>query len=187
MDKNKKTQKPNQPKIPNITNQIIIAIFIFISITLIYSYVSKTPETIKQLSSEFIKAGNVDPEIILEVITSSGLTRMKEDVLLALNKKRKENNQLGQLSQQVEQLDKQLKETTSEAQKLQQEVQKLSADKLQLERDRLEFEKQLKWYQAKTLNSFNEEKLELEKKGVQLEGLQLLDENHRNDEVKNST
>jgi len=50
MDKNKKTQKPNQPKIPNITNQIIIAIFIFISITLIYSYVSKTPETIKQLS-----------------------------------------------------------------------------------------------------------------------------------------
>lgn len=149
--------------------------------------IMKEQETIKQLSSEFIKAGNVDPEIILEVITSSGLTRMKEDVLLALNKKRKENNQLGQLSQQVEQLDKQLKETTSEAQKLQQEVQKLSADKLQLERDRLEFEKQLKWYQAKTLNSFNEEKLELEKKGVQLEGLQLLDENHRNDEVKNST
>jgi hypothetical protein len=149
--------------------------------------IMKEQETIKQLSSEFIKAGTVDPEIILEVITSSGLTRMKEDVLLALGKKRKENNQLGQLSQQVEQLDKQLKDATSEAQKLQQEVQKLSAEKLQLERDRLEFDKQLKWYQAKTLNSFNEEKLELEKKGVQLEGLQLLDDNQRNNEVNNNT
>jgi len=43
-------QKTKQPKIPNITNQIVIAIFIFISITLIYSFVSKKPEEIKKLS-----------------------------------------------------------------------------------------------------------------------------------------
>ena len=56
---------------------------------------------------------------------------------------------------------------------------------MQLERDRLEFEKQLEWFKAKDLSAFNESKLEFEKKRVQLEGLQLLDENKKNDEVRN--
>ena len=43
-------QTPNQPKMPNIVNQIIITVFIFISITLIYTLVSKKPEDIKQLT-----------------------------------------------------------------------------------------------------------------------------------------
>jgi cell division protease FtsH len=50
--KNKTKLPPTkkQPKVPNFFNQIIIAIFIFISITLIYSFISKTPEEIKKLS-----------------------------------------------------------------------------------------------------------------------------------------
>jgi cell division protease FtsH len=47
MDKNK---KPEQPKKPNIGNQIFIALMIFISITIIYSLVVKSPEDVKHLT-----------------------------------------------------------------------------------------------------------------------------------------
>jgi len=142
-------------------------------------------ETIKQLSTEFTKAGIVDPDIILEMVGEKSLTKTKADVLTALSKRRQETNQLGQLDQQVKQLDGQLKQVSGEAKKLQQEVEKLNAEKLKLEQDRLQFEKELGWYKERSLNSFNESKLEFEKQRVQLEGAQLLDENTRNDEIRN--
>lgn len=148
------------------------------------SEIQKELETIKQLSTEFAKGGIVDPEVILEMITANGLTKMKSDVIKALNKKKAENNQLGQLDQQVQQLDAQLKEVSGEAQKLQKEVQKLNAEKLQLEKERLAFERELEWYIARSDNRFKEKTLEANVKRVELEGLQLLDENSRNDEIK---
>ena len=127
----------------------------------------------------------MDPETLIEIITATGLTRMKVDVKASLDKKKKENDQLGQLGQQVQQLDQQLKQTTAEAQKLQQEIQKLNAEKMQLERERFQFEKELEWFKANDDSSFNNSKLDLDKKRVQLEAAQLLDANHRNDEIKN--
>lgn len=103
----------------------------------------KEQETIKQITMEFIKGQNVDPEVIMEAITATGLTRMKADVNTALTKKRAENNQLGQLNQQVQELDKQLKQAQSEAQKLQQEVERLNSQKIQLESERLSFDREL--------------------------------------------
>lgn len=148
--------------------------------------VIKEQETIKQLTVEFIKSGIVDAEVILEAATATGLTSMKEDMATAISKKKKENDQLGQLSQQVQQLDQQLKQTTGEAQKLQQEVQRLNAEKLELEKQKLEFEKELGWFKAKTDSSFKQETLEFEKQRIQLEGLQLMDNNRQNDEIKNN-
>jgi predicted nucleic acid-binding Zn-ribbon protein len=150
------------------------------------SEIQKELETIKQLSMDFTKNGLVDPEIILEMITSNGLTKMKSDVMKALNKKKNENNQLGQLDQQVKQLDSELKEVSGEAQKLQKEVQRLSAEKLQLEKERLAYEKELEWYKARSDNRFKEKTLEANMKRVELEGLQLLDENKRNDEIRDN-
>lgn len=55
MDKNKNKRQPK--KVPNIANQIVIAIFIFVSITIIYSLVAKTPEDVKQLTiSDVVKS-----------------------------------------------------------------------------------------------------------------------------------
>ncbi len=45
------------PKTPNIINQIIIAIFIFISITIVYSLVAQTPENIKNLTISDVASG----------------------------------------------------------------------------------------------------------------------------------
>jgi hypothetical protein len=149
------------------------------------SNIIREQETIRQLTTEFIKAGIVDPEIILEISTATGLTKMKEDVGRSLSKKKKENDQLGQLSQQVQELDQQLKQTTSEAQKLEQQVQRLNADKLALEKEKLQFQKEIEWFIAKSDSAFKEETLEWDKKRVELEALQLLDSNKRNDEIKN--
>ena len=145
----------------------------------------KEQEIIKQLTMEFIKGGVIDPEVIMEVITASGLTKMKADVNKSIEKKRKEANQINKLTEQANQLNQQLQQVTSEAQKLQQQVQSLNAEKMALEKEKLEFTKQLEWFKAKVESSYKTELLEWEKKRVQLEGLQLLDESKRNDEIKN--
>ncbi|MGV8961803.1 MAG: hypothetical protein ACOH2V_00210 [Candidatus Saccharimonadaceae bacterium] len=145
----------------------------------------KEQETIRTITMEFIKGGIVDPEVILEAITATGLTRMKADVGMALSKKRKENDEVGKLQQQAQQLDQELKKATAEAQKLAQQVESLNVEKLKLEREKLEFQKEIDWFVARTNSSYNEAKLEFEKKRVDLEAAQLLDDNHRNDEVKN--
>ena len=148
--------------------------------------VLKEQETMKQLTFEFIKGGIVDPEVILEVVTATGLTKMKHDVLNAMRVKKEETNQLGQLSQQVEQLNQQLQQTTQEAQKLQQQVQSLNAEKLKLEKEKLEHIKAVEWFKARTDSSYKEEMLEWEKKRIQFEALQLLDNNKQNDEIRNT-
>ena len=68
MDKNK---KPIQPKIPNIANQIIITIFIFISITLIYTLVSKKPDEIKKMTISDV-AKSVTEGTIEKIVVSGG-------------------------------------------------------------------------------------------------------------------
>ena len=146
----------------------------------------KEQETIKQITMEFIKGGIVDPEVILEAITATGLTRMKEDVISAMDKKRKENDQLGKLNQQVEQLNGQLQQATTEAQKLQQQVQQLNAGKMQLEKERLAYQKEIDWFRARSKDEYDKSFLKLEQQRVQLEGLQLIDDNTNNDEIKNT-
>jgi len=77
MDKNKK--KP-QLKKPNITNQIIIALFIFISITIVYSLVAKTPETIKPLTISDVAKGVVEGKIKkIEVVGQDISVTFKDD------------------------------------------------------------------------------------------------------------
>ena len=146
----------------------------------------KEQETIKQFSIELTKNGTLDPETLIEVMTSTGLTKMKENAKLSIAKRKAENDQLGQLNQQLQQMDQQLKQTTQEAQKLQSEVDKLNQTKLQLEQEKLSFQKQLEWYKAKSDTAYKDQMLELEKKRVQLEGLQLIDIDPRNNEIKNT-
>ena len=55
------------------------------------SEVLQETETLKQLSFEFTKNNNIDPEIIIDIITSKSLTKMKQDVKTAIKKKRDED------------------------------------------------------------------------------------------------
>lgn len=63
-NQNNKNMPIQPPKAPNLINQIIIAIFIFMSITIAYSYLSKNPEEIKNLTisdvAKGLTAGNIE-------------------------------------------------------------------------------------------------------------------------------
>ena len=69
MDKNK-TPQP-KPKIPNLTNQILIALFIFMSITVLYTFVSKPKEDIKKLTISDVAKSVIDGTIT-KIEVSSG-------------------------------------------------------------------------------------------------------------------
>lgn len=146
--------------------------------------VIKEQETIKQVTMEFVKGGMVDPEVIMEALTATGLTKMKEDVNKALGKKRAENNQVAQLNQQVEELTKQLKEATAQAKQYQAKAGEMEKEKLNLDAERLGFDKEVGWYKAKNEAEYKEAKMEWDKKRVQLEAAQLFDDNKRNDTVR---
>ena len=122
--------------------------------------VIRDQETIKQLAMEFVKGGMVDPDIILETLTSKSLTKMKIDVSSSLRRKKQENDQLSQLSQQVEQMNKELQQASSESTKLQKELDRLNQDKLKLETEKLQFQKEIEWFKAKKEEEFNKEKME---------------------------
>lgn len=61
MNTQKKQQQPK--KVPNIANQLFIAIFIFISITIIYSLVANSPDKIKHLTISEVAKNVIDGKI----------------------------------------------------------------------------------------------------------------------------
>lgn len=141
-------------------------------------------EMIRQLGFEWSKSNTTDPEIVLEVITSTSLTKMKEEVLKSLRKKKEENNIIAQLTQQLEQAQAQLGELGTSNQSMQSNINKLTQENLQLAREKFAFEKELKWYEAREKASFNDRKIKVEEKKVEAEILQLYDNNPHNDEIK---
>ncbi|MFA7000162.1 MAG: ATP-dependent zinc metalloprotease FtsH [Candidatus Paceibacterota bacterium] len=62
---------PSKPQIPNIMNQIIIAVFIFISITLIYTLVAKKPEDVKKMTISDV-AKSVQDGTVEKIVVSGG-------------------------------------------------------------------------------------------------------------------
>ena len=150
------------------------------------SEIIQEAETLKQLSFEFTKNNNIDPEIVIDIITSKSLTKMKQDVKTALKRKREEAGGMMQLQQQLEQADQQMQQLQTEAQKLQQEVERLNAEKINIEKEKLNHLKELEWYKARAAKEFNDQKIVNDKKRIEAEILQLYDNNPFNDEIKNN-
>lgn len=141
-------------------------------------------ELIKQLIPEFIKAGNVDPSIIVEAITSRSLTELKTNVSESLKEQREENNITAQLQQQVEQLTQELQQAQNQLQQAQSKIESLNEAKLQLEKAKLESESGVNWYKAKADKKYKEGTIENDSKRVELEVAQMYDGNMHNNKVK---
>lgn len=139
---------------------------------------------IKQLIPEFIKAGNVDPSIIIEALTSRSLTELKINVTEAIKNQKEENNTLGQLQTQAQQLEEQLKQAQAQLQQAQSKIQSLNEAKIQLEREKNQMSNQVEFYKAKTDRRFKEGSVENDKKRVEIEIAQMYDGNPNNNEVK---
>ena len=145
----------------------------------------KERETIKQLTMELTKGGMVDPDILIAVSTSTSLTEMKLAVAKSIKNKKEENNQLQQLSQQSQQAQQQLKELQAEFEKAQAKIESLNEAKLQIDREKIQKNYETDMFKIKTTKEFNEEKIAQEKRRVDVEALQLIDNNPNNDEVRN--
>ena len=148
------------------------------------SEVIKEMEQIKSLVPEFIKGGIAPPEILMEIVTSKGLTDMKAKVAKAIKKQKAENNQIQQLTQQVEELQNNLNQTTQQLQQAQQKIEQLNEAKLQIEQQKIQLQYQVDDFKAKTDRSFKENQAENDTKRTQIELMQLYDGNPYNDKVR---
>jgi len=92
MDKNIKNKQGKPQKKPNIANQIIIAIFIFISITIIYTLVAKTPAEVKSLTISDVAQGVTNETIQKIEVSGSDINVSFKDGTTGKAKKETESS-----------------------------------------------------------------------------------------------
>lgn len=90
--KSKTKNKSKEPKIPNLANQIVIAIFIFISITIAYTFFVKKPEEVRKITISEV-AQNVINGSIEKIVVSGGDVNINfKDKTLGIAKKELESS-----------------------------------------------------------------------------------------------
>lgn len=148
------------------------------------SDIMKDMQKIEAMTYEFIKAGNVDPAVIIEGVTSESISDFKHDLLKSINKQKEENSQANQMMQQIQQYEQELKKAQKEIQALTKKSGDFEQAKL-----KLEAEKNKKQYEIqKEVNQNTKEKIDNEKdteeKRTQIEYGQLFDGNPYNNKIK---
>ena len=143
-------------------------------------------QQIQALVPEFIKSGQLPPDILFEVMTSKSLTEMKLKVKRALKIQKEENNQLQQLQQKLEETTQQAQQLQQELEKAQQQIKQLDEQRMKLETDKMNLEYKVDWFKAQTDKAYRERKLDIEEKKVDIEIMQLRDGNPYNDQIKMS-
>jgi cell division protease FtsH len=92
MDQNTQNKKILPPKTPNLMNQIMIAILIFMSITVAYTYLSKSPEDIKNLTISDVAKGITAGTIEKIVVSGSEVNISFKDKTKGVAKKEVESS-----------------------------------------------------------------------------------------------
>ena len=146
----------------------------------------KEKEMLKQLVIQLSSNNQVDPELLLIVTSSKSITELRLAMEKSIKRKKEENNQLQKLNEAYQQAQQQLKEMQGELQKATQQVQQLNAEKLNLDKQKLKQDYDLGILKITTDKDYKGEMTEIEKRRVELEALQLIDNNPKNNEVKNT-
>ena len=144
----------------------------------------KQIEEIKIWALELIKAGQMPPEVIMEVITSRSLTELKTNVNKAMKASKQENGMLQQLQQQNQQLQQQLQEAGQQLQQTMQKLESLNERKLAMEENKIMMEDKRKWFELKSKDRYDTTMVALKDKQVDAEVLQIYDNNPNNNKVK---
>ena len=142
-------------------------------------------QQIQVLVPEFIKSGQLPPDILFEVMTAKSLTDMKLKVKRALKIQKEENNQLQQLQQKLEETTQQAQQLQQELEKAQQQIKQLDEQRMKLETDKMNLEYKVDWFKAQTDKAYRERQLDIEEKKVDIEIMQLRDGNPFNDQIRN--
>ncbi len=141
-------------------------------------------QQIQMLVPDFIKSGQLPPDILFEVMTSKSLSEMKYKVKRALKIQKEENNQLQQLQQKLEETTQQAQQMQQELEKAQKEIKRLDEQRMKLETDKMNLEYKVDWFKAQTDKAYRERQLDIEEKKVDIEIMQLRDGNPYNDQIR---
>lgn len=148
------------------------------------SDMTRDTEQLKALVPELIKAGQLDAESIIDLATTKSTTDVKIKMHKAIQRQKKENNQIQQLGQQLQQAQQQIQQMQQELQKSQQQVQQLNQQKMQLEQAKLQQTSHIDMYKAETDRTYKEAVIANDKRKTDVEIMQLSDGNPYNDEIK---
>jgi len=141
-------------------------------------------QKIEAILMELIKSGQTDVEIIFDAITTESITEMQTSIKDSIKKKREENNVAEKLQQQLEEAQNQMKQIQAEMQKTTNELQALQKRNIDLEEKKLQIDYTLRKQANDNTRTFNDSKLEMDERKLELEKLQMFDNNPYNNEVK---
>lgn len=142
-------------------------------------------EKINAYTMELLKGQLVDPEVVIQGMTSESLTEMKKNLLEAIGKKKKEMSSTTQLQQQNAQLQQQL-------QQLQQQLDKASGELEQTKKQNNDInvanraeELRLKGKELDMKAENESRRLDLDNNQLKAEVAELFDDKNSNNEIKN--
>ena len=147
------------------------------------SDLTKQLEQLKSIIPEFVKAGALAPDLVVEAMTTTSLTDLKQKIAKAMKKQKAEQNQLGQMQQQMQQMQQQLQQSQQQLQQAQQKIQQLNENKIQLEQAKLKAESDINWFKVKTERDYKQSQADNDTRRTQIELNQLHDGDPYNDKV----
>lgn len=142
-------------------------------------------KNIQAIMMEFIKSGQLAPDVIVDALTARSMTELKSKIGLAVSKQKKETTQTAQMQQQLEEMQKQLQQAGQQNQQLQQKVESLNEAKIQIEQQKVKDDTDINWYKARTERDFKSTQADNDTKRTDIEYAQIYDGNNLNDQVKN--
>lgn len=145
----------------------------------------KDTEQLRSLVPEFIKAGQMDPESIIDLATTKSVSSIKTNMHKSIRRQKQENDAIAQLSKQLEEAQAELKQSQSELDKATKKIEQLNESKMQLEQEKMQKDYEIKWYQARTERDYKENVAKNDDKRTEIELLQLSDGNPYNDKITN--
>lgn len=140
-------------------------------------------QQIWQVIPDFIKGGQLSPDILFDVMSGKSLSEIKYKVKQAFKQQKEENNAIQQLQQKLEETTQQAEQMSKELKQTQQQLQQLNEQKMQLENQKIQLEYQVSWYKAQTDRKFKEAQTELATKRTEIQIRQLKDGNPHNDVI----
>ena len=142
-------------------------------------------DKIQQVMMEFIKAGQLDPDIAMECMTARSMTELKSKLSVAFQKRRDEVQNTQHLQHQLEELHKQLDRASQEKEKLMNKIESLNEAKLALDKQKIEYDYEIGIIKAQADRDYKQSTSENDTKRTDIEVAQQYDGNQRNNEIKN--
>lgn len=147
---------------------------------------TKILQEIQQLWSvvpEFIRAGQLPPDIMFDVMSAKSLTEIKSKVKLAMEENNAKDQMIQQLQQKLEQAGQQAQQLQQELQKTAKELESANSQKLEIEAEKAKMDNKVEWYKAETDRTFKETQARLAEKRTDIQIMQLRDGNPYNDKI----